>query len=323
MEIRQLRYFVLAAQEENFNRAAQRLHISQPALSRRIRDLESELGVALFERDHKRVHLTAAGRCLCEDALAILRNIDHAALKCRHVSSGQAGELKIAFPESVVRHGVVAAAFREFRSRHPLVNLQLTTMAPSSGTEAVRKGEVDAAFVYRGPEGDAGLLRLEIAVDEWLLAVPPSHPLARKPTVCLADLENEPFVWTRRDVDAGMHDRLLGACHAGGLRPRIIQHTVNESTRLSLVTAGMGVTFVISSIDSATAVIRKVADLSVPLHVELIRQRRAGSPQVARFTALVEELLATHPEPSHSRYAGAAAEAVGCTGHTSLPIETP
>ena len=102
MEARQLRYFVLAAQEENFNRAARRLHISLPALSRRIRDLEADLDVALFERDHKRVRLTAAGRSLWKDANQILRALDEAALRCKHVATGQAGELKIGFPESVV-----------------------------------------------------------------------------------------------------------------------------------------------------------------------------------------------------------------------------
>ena len=125
MELRHLRYFVAVGEEQHYGRAAERLGIAQPALSRQIQDLEKELGFTLFDRLPRGVKISAAGKCFMEDARRILHEVNEAAARAKRVASGQSGTLRVGFVESISWHGVVPDSFRQFRERQPNAELQL------------------------------------------------------------------------------------------------------------------------------------------------------------------------------------------------------
>ena len=148
MELRHLRYFVQVAEEQHYGRAAERLRVAQPALSRQIQDLEEEIGFKLFDRLPRGVKISAAGKSFLMDARRILHEVNEAAARAKRVALGQSGTLRVGFVESVSWHGVVPDSFREFRERQPDVELQLKQASSMEQTEAVHSGRLDAGFVF-------------------------------------------------------------------------------------------------------------------------------------------------------------------------------
>ena len=148
MELRHLRYFVGVGEEQHYGRAAKRLGIAQPALSRQIQDLERELGFALFDRLPRGVKLSAAGKLFLDDARRILQHVDEARVRAERVASGKAGTLRMGFVESISWHGVVPDSFRRFRLRQPDAELELHPMLSAQQAEAVRSGKLDAGFIF-------------------------------------------------------------------------------------------------------------------------------------------------------------------------------
>lgn len=297
MELRHLRYFVAAAEEENFHRASERLHVTQPALSRRIRDLEAELDVALFERKQRRVTLTDAGRAYFEDAKHTLQMLDQAADRARRVAQGESGNLSIGINDSVVRHPIVPRALQTFAERFRDVGLKLDSRVRPSMVEAVVQGHLDAAFLYSRPATDPALEHVAIASDRYLIALPSKHPLAERSDLRLANLQGEDFLWLRRETAPSLHDEVIAACRAGGLTPRITQHVTSEGTRLQLVAAGMGLTFVTSSWheEMPGVVIRPIIDFDATLHLDLAWRRDKETPVLRRFVEVVVELTKAEP----------------------------
>src|SRR6266481_6692241 len=164
MELRHLRYFVAVGEEQHYNRAAQRLRVAQPALSRQIQDLEGEIGFKLFDRLPRGVKISAAGKYFLEDARGILQQVNEAATHARRVALGQSGTLRVGFVESISWHGVVPDSFRQFRERQPDVELQLTPLSSLEQIEGVRSGQLDAGFVFTIANTDRELVQLEVAV---------------------------------------------------------------------------------------------------------------------------------------------------------------
>jgi DNA-binding transcriptional LysR family regulator len=287
MEIRHLRYFVAAAEEENFHRAAERLHIAQPALSRRIRDLEEDLGFDLFERNLKRVHLSLAGRAYLDNVKRALADLHRAGLDSARIAKGQAGLLALGFPESMVRYAGVPRSFREFRTSFPDVELRLNPMDPARGLDALLRGDIDAAFTFNARLD--GLRHLPIGSETWLLALPAIHPLVHKEKLRLADLEGEPFIWTRRELSPVVYDGLIAACRAVGFVPNIIQSAGSESIKQHLVAAGMGLGFMLSTARAPVedVVFRAVEDLNAVVRADFVWRHERSSAQLENFISLV------------------------------------
>ncbi len=149
MELRHLRYFVAVGEEQHYGRAARRLHVAQPALSRQIQDLEEEIGFQLFERLPRGVKLSAAGRLFLEDARRILHQVNEAVGRASRVARGQTGTLRIGFTENSSWHGVVPDSLRRFRERQPDAELQLHPAGSANQIEEIRSGRVDAGFVFK------------------------------------------------------------------------------------------------------------------------------------------------------------------------------
>ncbi len=294
MELRHLRYFVAVGEEQHFGRAAQRLRVAQPALSRQIQDLETELGFRLFERLPRGVKLSAAGKLFLEDAQRILREVNEAAERAGRVARGRFGTLRVGFTENASWRGVVPESFRRFRELHPDADLELQPAASLEQLEALRAGRLDAGFIFNMPRGDPDFDQLPVARQQIELAVPKGHALTRLKKLRLRDLTEASFVWFPRRESPALYDRLMHACFRGGLRsPRVVQEGLNEATILSLVSTGLGVGWVLGSARwrcPESVVIMSVVDLNLLQPQALGWRRDNTSPLLASFVADVRRL---------------------------------
>src|SRR5882672_9741254 len=218
MELRHLRYFVMVGEEQHYGRAAQRLHIAQPALSRQIQDLEEEIGCQLFDRLPRGVKISAAGKSFLEDARRVLQQVNGATVRAKRVALGQSGTLRVGFAESASWHGVVPDSFRQFRERQPDAELQLNPLSSLEQVEVVRSGRLDAGFVFDIPKTDRELDQIQVASHNLLLAAPKGHPLTRLKKLLLRDMADTAFVWFPRRQSPAYYDRLMYACFRGGLK---------------------------------------------------------------------------------------------------------
>jgi len=289
MELRHLRYFVQVAEEQHYGRAAERLRVAQPALSRQIQDLEEEIGFKLFDRLPRGVKLSAAGKLFLEDARRILQQVNEATARAKRVASGQSGTLRVGFVESVSWHGVVPDSFRQFRERQSDVELQLKPLSSAEQTEAVQSGRLDAGFVFTIAHIGRELAQLPVASLSLMLAVPKGHPLTKLKKLRLRDLSDAAFVWFPRRESPAFYDRLMHECFRGGLKlAHVVQEAVNEATILSLVSCRMGVAFVSSATRwrcPESVVVLPVTDLNLPLPLALIWRKDNAAPLLAKFVA--------------------------------------
>jgi DNA-binding transcriptional LysR family regulator len=290
MELRHLRYFVAVGEGEHFGRAAARLHIVQPALTRQVRQLEDELGCALFERLKRGVRLTAAGKAFLEEARRLLADLERGVDRTRLVAQGKVGRLRVGFADTATYSGALPAILRDFRVRWPDVRLELFASSSVAAGEQLRAQEVDVAFVYILPTHLRALRTHTISVERWVLALPQAHPLVTRKRVRLGDLTREPFVWFPRAVAPLLYDRLLSACHAAGVTLQIVQEINNPTTMLSLVASGIGLSFTIQSAERTkpdSVVLREVEDLRLTTECSAIWREDNQVPALEKFLEIV------------------------------------
>jgi DNA-binding transcriptional LysR family regulator len=294
MELRHLRYFVAVGEEQHYGRAASKLRVAQPALSRQIQDLEEEMGFKLFERLPRGVKLSAAGKLFLEDAQRILRDVNEAAARAERVARGRSGTLRVGFTENASWQGVVPESFRRFREMRPDAELQLQPAGSLEQLKAIRSGRLDAGFVFNMPKTDPELELLPVAVQHIELAALRRHPLTKLKKVRLRDLTEAPFVWFPRKESPALYDRLMHECFRGGLKsPRIVQEGLDEATILSLVATGIGVGWVLGTARwrcPKSVVILSVVDLNVRLPLSLAWRRDNTSPLLESFVGEVQRL---------------------------------
>jgi DNA-binding transcriptional LysR family regulator len=245
MELRDLRSFVAVAQQRNFSRAAEVLHVSQPALSEQIRKLEDELGAVLFDRTSRGATLTDAGEVFLPQARAVLAQADLAAEAVRLVTRGLAGTLTLGFIDSAAL-GILPALIRRFSDRHPEVKLRLRELGTRLQLEALEAGEIDVGIV-RGPVWTSGLTGVALATEPILVALATSHRLAGSEAIRLADLRDEGFITYPADRGAALFEETLRLCHEAGFDPRIVQEASEIATICALAAAGLGVALVPAS----------------------------------------------------------------------------
>lgn len=292
MELRHLRYFVAVAEDEHYGRAAKRLHLAQPALSRQIQDLEQEIGFQLFDRLPRGVRLSHAGRAFLDDSRSILRQVGAATDRAGRVARGLVGTLRVGFPESASWHGIVPDSFRRFRTERPDAELQLNPMSSVDQVQALRVGALDAGFVFNFPKSDPELDQLVVATEHLILAAPRRHGLTNKRRLRLRDLIDADFIWFPRRQSPTYHDRLMQACTRGGLSPRIVQEAIDQATILSLVVCGLGVAFVSEATRfrcPQDVILRPVVDLSLAIDFALVWQKDNTSPLLSGFIAGAQE----------------------------------
>ena len=209
MELRHLRYFVAVGEEQHYGRAARRLRMAQPALSRQIQDLEGEIGFKLFERLPRGVKLNAAGTLFLEEARRILQQVYEATMRAKRVAFGQSGTLRVGFVESISWHGVVPDSFRQFRERQPDAELEVKPLSSLEQIEDLRSGKLEAGFVHAITNPDRELAQLEVCLLNLMLAAPKGHPLTNLKKLRLRDLRDAAFVWFPRRESPIYFDQLM------------------------------------------------------------------------------------------------------------------
>jgi DNA-binding transcriptional LysR family regulator len=244
MELRHLRSFLTVAEERHFGRAAARLGIAQPPLSRQIQSLEAELGVALFDRSRRQIELTAAGAVLADHARRLLAAAAAAEEETRRAARGESGHLVIGYVSSVAYSGLTEI-LRAYRARHPGVEIALREGPPQLQIDALKARRIDVGFV-RGPLEDATLRSVPVIDEALLLAMPSDHPLRRRRRIELARCADEPFIIFPRERGQWFYDRLIRMCRDAGFTPRIAQEAPGLDI-VSLVAVGLGIAIVPAS----------------------------------------------------------------------------
>lgn len=257
MELRHLRYFKAAAEEEHFGRASERLFVTRPAVSQIIADLESEIGTPLFERLAHRVRLTAAGRALLPRVNAILTDLNDSLTMAKRVGEGKSGTLKIGYGSLTLLHSLFRAAIKRFRESYPDVVLSLIELSTADQPKALAEGKIHAGFMHFGPNSEvlpskrsrSSLNGQAGAVLDWLpiqtgklgVVVPSDHRLARRKSVHLADLIGEPFISVPRGMSSPGYGPFFTLCQKAGFEPRIVQEVSTIVSQLNLISVGMGI----------------------------------------------------------------------------------
>lgn len=262
VELRQLKYFLAVAEELNFARAAERLHMTQPPLTVAIRKLEEELGVRLFERTTRRVQLTDAGERFRERSEGIMADVQAAKQDAADASDGRVGRLSVGFVSSasyaLLPHGV-----RQFRADNPRVELELVPAASGEQVEALLEGRIDVG-ILRDPERVPGLELTPLVQERMVAVLPADHPLAGAAEVRAAELALHPLILFSYPLMPGYVARVLEAFE-GGPRLNVVQQAVHQETVLGLVAAGVG----------ASVLPASVADALLP---GVVARPLAGSP---------------------------------------------
>ena len=282
MELRHLRYFVAVAEAENVSRAALKLHVSQPALSRQIRDLEEELGFLLLERTAKSVRLTDAGRVFLAKSRAVLEGADDAVKAARAIARGNRGELHIGYAPTLTAR-ILPPALRVFQTGMPGVRVKLHDLSTEEMLAGLHEGRLQIAFLVRLRTAVLRGLRFEeLMRDPLRLAVAPNHPLARQRVVALADAVREPFIAYSREDYPDYHELLASVFSATKARLRIAEESDGGSSLISAVGAGNGVALMPESLACIAGARLKLLPLTPapkPLSIGI------ASPQTGRTAA--------------------------------------
>ncbi len=279
MEFRQLRYFVTVAEELHFGRAAERLQITQPALSKQIASLEQALAVTLLLRTKRRVQLTHAGEVFFNQARQLLAQADTAIQLTQRTDRGEVGNLAIGFTATAT-HTVLPQFLCDFRQSYPNVEISLQELATEAQVVALNQNKLDLAFLH--PPIDQQILEVHPILEESFVAVlPPKHPLARYKRIPLELFANEPLIIHPREEGPVIYDGFLQVCQNAGFQPKIVQESISLQTRVCLVAAGVGITFTsehVQSLVGDTVVCKPLADCPIHLKFAVAWRKNAVNP---------------------------------------------
>lgn len=271
--LRELECFTAVAEELSFTRAARRLHLAQPPLSRHIRSLEDKIGTPLFERRARTVAITPAGRLFYEESRGVLAQIIRAGEMARRAALGESVRLRLGFVSAVLSATMVET-LRMFRESHPSVQIMLHDLPPAEQLQLIVQGRLDAGFVGLMPvERPSGLRFVPWSKERLLAFLPSGHDLARRPQLNLADLKSERFVAVSSEAAPAFSAFLHDLCRKAGFRPRIVLESPRAQAVAVMVAAGSGVAILPESLANVTG----ASAVGLPLK---------GSPSIMHVFAL-------------------------------------
>jgi len=246
VELRRLRYFVAVAEELNFRRAAERLHLAQPALSQQIRKLEVELGVQLLNRSRRNVALTPPGLVLLDEARRLLQAAEGAARAALDAEAGSSGKLRVGHLADAVP-AILPRAIARFATRHPGVDVCPETVQARRAVEDVRSGRLDIAVVSL-PAPTAGLQVTSLGLEGTVAAVAGRDPLSGRGSIPIAAVSETDLILLPRATNPAFHDGVLAACRAAEIAPALIE-TAEPKVELALllVASGAGISLMPAS----------------------------------------------------------------------------
>jgi len=289
MELRHLRNFAIVGEELHIGRAAERLFMTQPALSKQIHSLESELGVLLFARTKRTVQLTPAGQVLVEQAQQILQHTDRAVQLTRRAARGEIGRLRIGFSTTATQT-VLPTYVREFCDRYPHVELSMQELCTEAQVQALHQHRIDLAFLHP-PIDNRGLKLYSIWAEPFVVVLPKHHRLSWQDRIHLKDLAQELFILHPRQEGLTLYRQFLELCQQLGFEPAIAQETTSYTTRICLVAAGQGITFIPKSVQAligTEVVCRPVEPCSIQMEFAAAWRQNDNSPVLEAFLAIVD-----------------------------------
>ncbi|PLR43686.1 LysR family transcriptional regulator [Chimaeribacter arupi] len=288
MELSQLRCFVAVAEELHFGRAARRLFMTQPPLSRQIQLLEHTLGVTLLTRSHRQVRLTASGESFLRDARQILAFTQQAEISARRVAAGVAGRLTLGFT-AVCAYSQIPALIAQASRVLPDVEMILKEMVSAAQVQALVARTLDVAFV-RQPQPLFPLEYLRVLREPLVIALPAADPLAAAPTLSLSALHRQPFIMYSPNEGKYFYDCIVSLFSQANVLPRYVQFLSQTHTILALVKAGLGMAIVPASAQSLRmegVTFRPLPQAGAVADVYMAWRQDCDNPALAAFRNLV------------------------------------
>ena len=288
MELRHIRYFLAVADERHFTRAAGKLGIGQPPLSLQIKDLEREVGAALFHRVAHGAELTEAGKAFLDGVREMPHLAERATMAARRAARGETGSLRVGFTASAVFNVVVPSAIRAFRRAYPDIYLTLQEDHTTQLVAGLREGTLDAVFLRPDTSGSGELQFRRLSDEPMVVAVPKRHPAAAREEIDLAILKDDPFLLFPREIGPTLYDTIVEACRNAGFEPKISQLAPQLASIVNLVAAELGVTIVPASMMQVRVMgvaYRQITGQSPTAQLALAYRRGETSPVVRNFIA--------------------------------------
>ncbi|MGG3468506.1 LysR substrate-binding domain-containing protein [Neobacillus pocheonensis] len=289
MELRHIRYFTALAEELNFSRAAERLHIAQPPLSRQIQQLEEEVGVSLFYRTKRHVELTYAGKAFLEKAYQLIDLVDEALYTARMASRAENGKLNIGFLGTA--HSILPI-LSNYREKYPNVSLNLQHIGTKEQIVALQEKRIDIG-ILTAPIHTKGVTVKKFKYLPLGAVLPANHPLAlRGGPVSILELADESFVMYPRSIGSGIYNAIINICHEAGFSPKITVEAHDMQSVLALVSAGMGVSLTtISHVQTKGVVFRELSDNTITLEAAIAYREDEKSEVLYKFLDIFMEYI--------------------------------
>jgi len=305
VDVQQIRVFLAVAEELHFGRAAERLHMAQPPVSRAVQQLERELGTPLFDRSTRRVTLTSVGESLVRPASDVLEAVARFGTTARAAGKGEIGHVRFAYAGAST-NVVVGRLARAVRAQHPGIHLELLSQRFAQlAMGALVRGEIDVAL-GRWDYVPADISTRAVATESLVVAVPETHRLAERPSVSMADLRGEPFVSLPAETGSVLVERLHSLARQAGFNADVVQYAPDTWTVMSLVSAEVGCSLTLSSIvESIADPHLRLLPLADDVEPVLLRMAwhagRAGTDRALRAVLRIAESELTsgegHSEP--------------------------
>jgi len=291
IELRHLRYIIAVAEEGHITRAAERLGIQQPPLSRQIKIIEREIKVQLFRRMPRGVELTDAGAAFLDGARSMLANLDQTLESTRRTERGEQGRLCVGLTPTAPFHPLVPRAIRAFRDAFPLVSVTLEESLSSELLERMRDDRMDVGFIRSSVAHPENLVIHPLLDEAMVVALPSGHVLAEgNMAVSLKHLAGETFI-LYGPPGSGIYDSTIAACRAAGFSPRVGQQAPRITSTLSLVAAGLGISLVPASLQRMNmdgVTYRRIKGIVPKAILSLASRRGDASAVVRQFVTLVK-----------------------------------
>jgi DNA-binding transcriptional LysR family regulator len=297
-ELRHLRAFVLLAEELHFRRAAERLCMTQPALSRTIRTLEEDVGVELLLRTTRSVELTEAGRVFLTECREVLRLLERGVMRTHSAALGNAGNIAVAYTDFAI-NGPLPQILETFRRQHPGVRVELSYIPTVVQKEEILTGHIDVGLLI-GPFESKGIHSVSVMMDPLVALLPDSHPLARQEAIALEDLADEPFVLGSKDSWAAFRHIVFVVCREAGFTPNVVQEASTSDGIFGLVSANIGVSLYpscVRSIQRQGLTIRPLLGVEHQVETLAVWRSDSDSPSVERFVTTLRETIRHLREP--------------------------
>ena len=300
MDFRQLQYFVAVAEELYFGRAADRLQITQPALSKQITSLEKVLGVQLLFRTKRTVELTHTGRTFLHQAHQLLAQKEMAIQLTRRTGEGDIGHLSVGFTKTATQT-VLPPLLSNFLEHYPSVEIDMLELATEAQVTALNQDEIDIAFLHP-PVDQRGLQVYSILKEQFVVVLSPQHPLASHSVVPIKALAHEPLIIHPRQEGPALYDGFLQVCQMAGFQPHIVKESISLQTRLCFAAAGIGLTFVSDRLQfliGKNIVCRPLENCPIHLEFGAAWRQSSSNPALHNLLKILSKTVPAHLNVDH------------------------